>query len=405
MMNKKTWFSPIARFLSAQTISLFGSSIVQYAIIWHITLSTSSGKMLTLSTLCGFLPQVIISLFAGVCLDRYSRKTLVMLSDTLIACATALLAFSLFQGQYSTPLLFIVLMIRSMGSGIQNPAVNSIIPQLVSKDELMKINGIYSTLSSMILFISPIIAGMILSFYTIEYTLLLDIITALIGVGITFFIPIPYKKQTVVENTYYNELKGGFQYVKEHITIRSILLYQVAILFLISPSAFLTPLLVSQHFGNEVFRLSMSEMSYSLGMILGGFFISIWKGFSNKLHTVLVAGGLYGCFMIGIGCSPSFLLYILCNACIGITSPCYNTPLTVTIQERIPSNMHGRIFSLMQIASSCALPLGMAFFGPFADIVDTRYILICCGVLVLLITLFVHMRKSFSIKTPINREF
>ena len=101
-MNEYKWKSHIARFLSAQTISLLGSSIVQYAIIWYITLTTSSGKMITLSTLCGFLPQILISLFAGVWIDRYSRKGIVMITDCLIASATLILAifFSYWTQEY-----------------------------------------------------------------------------------------------------------------------------------------------------------------------------------------------------------------------------------------------------------------------------------------------------------------
>ena len=96
-MNLNTWKGKTFRFLTAQTISLFGSSLVQYAIVWYITLTTSSGKMLTISTLCGFLPQILISLFAGVWIDRYDRKRLIMLSDGVIAFSTLLLALAFCQ--------------------------------------------------------------------------------------------------------------------------------------------------------------------------------------------------------------------------------------------------------------------------------------------------------------------
>ena len=69
------WLRRVILFLSGQTVSLFGSALVQYAITWHITLTTQSGVMMTIATLCGFLPQVVISLFAGVWADRYNKKT------------------------------------------------------------------------------------------------------------------------------------------------------------------------------------------------------------------------------------------------------------------------------------------------------------------------------------------
>ena len=387
-MKQLNWKSSISRFLAAQTISLFGSSIVQYAIVWYITLSTSSGKMLTISTLCGFLPQIVISLFAGVWIDRYDRKKMIMLSDAVIAAATLVLAIIFIAGHKNIWLLFAVLVIRSAGTGIQTPAVNSVIPQIVPKEGLMRINGINSTLASLMMFLSPAVSGVILSVAPFETTLLIDCVTAVIGVGITSTIYIePVQKKDIRINSNIEEIRKGFLYLKENHYIKRLLSYQLIILFLISPSAFLTPLMVNRTFGNEVWRLTASEMTYSLGMILGGLLIASWGGFQKKMNTTLSAGAFYGILMIALGSVPVFFLYLVCNALIGITSPCYNAPITVTIQERVPQEMHGRIFSFMQIATSCALPLGMAVFGPLADVVRVQTLLTGGGIFVAVISL------------------
>ena len=183
-MNLNTWKCKTFRFLTAQTISLFGSSLVQYAIVWYITLTTSSGKMLTISTLCGFLPQILISLFAGVWIDRYDRKRLIMLSDGVIAFSTLLLALVFLSGYKNIWFLFAVLIIRSAGTGIQTPAVNAIFPQLVPKEHLMRMNGLNSTLSSFMMFLSPAAGGAILSAAPLEAVLFIDVVTAVIGIKI-----------------------------------------------------------------------------------------------------------------------------------------------------------------------------------------------------------------------------
>lgn len=393
-MNECKWNRYITRFLVAQTISLLGSSIVQYAIIWYITLTTSSGKMITLSTLCGFLPQILISFFAGVWIDRYSRKRIVIITDCLIASATLVLVFSFLIGHKNIWLLLAVLAIRSAGTGVQTPAVNAIIPQIVPKRYLMKINGINSTLSAIIMFVSPAISGAVLSIATLEETLFIDILTALIGTSITATVPIESLKieRRIVES-HFIKVKEGIFYLKKHDFIRNILSFQLLVLFLISPSAFLTPLMVSRTFGTEVWRLTMSEMTYSFGMIVGGAIIASWGGFKKKLNTTLVAGGFYGIMMIGLGVAPVFIAYLICNMLIGIASPCYNTPITATIQENVAAEMQGRIFSFMQIATSCALPLGMMFFGPLADIINIQNLLIISGILVFSISTFVYTRK------------
>src|SRR5699024_8066020 len=122
------WFKRTFLFLTGQTITLFGSSLVQFAIGWHITILTKSGLMMTISTLCGFLPQVFISLFAGVWADRFDRKKLIILADSLIAVCTAILALLFTMGYSEIWLLFVISAIRSLGAGVQSPAVSALLP-------------------------------------------------------------------------------------------------------------------------------------------------------------------------------------------------------------------------------------------------------------------------------------
>lgn len=396
--SNTTWKRNVFRFLSAQTISLFGSSLVQYSIVWYITLTTTSGKMLTISTLCGFLPQIIIALFAGVWLDRFDRKKMIMLADGAIALSTLALAIAFVCGYRDLWLLFLVLAVRSAGTGIQTPAVNAILPQIVPKEHLMRINGINSTLSSIMMFLSPAVSGAILSLYTLETTLFIDVVTAIIGIGITAAIPIGRYIDSGTKSSGLQQMKAGFVYVKNNPFVKRVLLFQIVILFLISPSAFLTPLMVSRTFGPEVWRLTASEMTYSLGMVLGGVLISLWGGFKKRMNTTLLAGGIYGLIMIGLGLAPLFIVYLILNTCIGVTSPCYNAPITVSIQEQVEPEMHGRIFSLMQIATSCALPLGMTVFGPLSDFIPVQLILLATGSLVLLISAYHKIAGRFTLQ-------
>ncbi len=375
--------SKIVRFLSAQTISLLGSSIVQYGMIWYITLTTTSGLMIMISTLCGFLPQILIALFAGKWIDRYDAKKVVMVSDAMIAFVTLLLAICFLLQLESLWLVFVVLGVRSLGTGMQTPCVNTLIPQIVSNDYLMRVNGINSTLNAITMFISPMLSGMLLSLASLEILLMIDVITAIIGIGITATITIKKKQQTQEVSNQIEESKSGLAYVKQHKKIAYLLIFQFVIYFLITPAAFLTPLMIARRFGKQVWRLTMSEMSYSLGMVLGGILISTWQGFKEKTKTMVVASVCYGMLMITIGVAQVFLFYLIMNAFIGVVTPCYGTSITVYLQEKVKSSMHGRIFSLMQIATSCAFPIGMCLFGPLADYVAVPYLLVGCGILVI----------------------
>ena len=396
----KNWKKVAKKFIVAQSISLFGSSIVQYGIIWYLTLETGSAKILTLTTLCGFLPQMLISFFSGTLIDKYNRKSILIVSDSIIAISTFLLAISFFLGERNYNLLFVVLIIRSLGTGIQTPTVNTIIPQIVPEEKLLKINGIYSTISSIINFLSPAISGIILSLSTIEFTLMIDVVTAFIGILITvtlnlklFSLEIENEKED-----YFIELKFGIRYINKNKNLKYLFLYQFMILFLISPSAFLNPLLVNRTFGEELWRLSFTEMTYSLGMIMGGVFITKLKR-DLGLKITLLSGIIYGIFMVGLGSMKYFILYLLINTMIGVTSPCYSAPIITTIQKKIDSNIQGRVFSFLQIVNTCSLPLGMIFFGPIADLIKIQTIFRISGLLVIGLSFMFYIKNILKIES------
>lgn len=388
----------VGLFLTAQTISLFGSSLVQYAIIWYVTLTTGSGSMMTIATIAAFLPQIIVSFFAGVWIDKYDRKKIIMISDGIIAAVTLLLAISFLMGFTSIWLLFLVLLVRSAGTGIQTPAVNAFIPQLVPPEKLMRINSIYNTLGALMMFLPPAISALILTFMSIEATFFIDVVTAVIGIGLTSFIVAnPYKKQDEEITTYVHQLKQGITYVKNHVLVRRLLIYQLVVFFLVSPAAFLTPLMVIRSFGPEIWRLSLNEITFGGGAVLGGFLLSLWGGFKYKIHTTLLASFLYGLAMIALGLLPCFWIYLVVNLFVGVLLPFYNTPITVLLQEQVSKRMHGRVFSFMNVVVSAALPMGMVFFGPLADIVSIQSILIGGGLTLGVLTVFVHRANKLSV--------
>ena len=397
MTQQLHWKKDIALFLSAQTVTLLGSSIVQYAIIWYITLTTSSGLMITISTLCGFLPQLIISLFAGVWVDRYNRKYVSMISDAVIALVTLLLAVSFILGYKPLWLIFAVLAVRSFGTGIQTPTVNAIIPQLVPKDRLIKINGINSTLSSLNMLIAPAASGVLYAYFSIEKIFFADVITAAIGLALMSMLKLAKLTNDNLDGKSTIKAIGeGFHYLRQNPFIRYLIVFLIAMMILISPAAFMTPLMVSRSFGPEAWRLAINEMAFSSGAIAGGILIVMWGGFTSRLRTTLFAGGAYGFFMIALGCAPLFSIYLAFNFLIGITMPCFNAPVTSLLQEKVIPEMHGRIFSLVQVANCCALPLGMVLFGPLADHFRIEHLLVIAGVLVLLLCVQLFVKRKLA---------
>ena len=383
----KNWQKKTSVFLTSQSISLFGSSLVNFAIIWYITLTTSSGVMVTVSILASFLPQIVISLFSGVWADRYNRKYVIILSDALIAIATLILGILFLVGYRELWLIFIAAAVRSVGAGIQSPAVSAILPQFVPLEKLMRVNGINGSIRSFILLLSPAAGGWLLATYSVEMAFLVDVATAAIAILIMFFIRIPaHGKASVAQRTsVIEDLKQGVLFVKGNKLIRNLLIYYAFFFFLISPAAFLTPLLITRSYGVEVWRLTANEILYGGGAIIGGLVMALWGGFKNRMHTIALSCAAYGISAVLLGAASNFFFYLTVMFFTGIFSPIFNAAETVLIQESVDNDMQGRVFSIIDIIILAVMPIGMLIFGPIADLIKVEYIMIATGILMVVV--------------------
>lgn len=380
----KNWKKNTTLFLATQAISLFGSSLVSYAITWYITLTTQSGVMMTISIICSFLPSFILSPIAGVWADRYNRKLLIILSDALTAIATLILAILFYLGHDALWLLFVMSAIRSIGAGIQMPALGAVLPQLVPEDKLISVNGINSSIQAMVFLVSPMVSGALLAMASIESIFFIDVITASIAIFILLvFINISVhgkasEKQT---NSYFDDVREGFVYIKNHEFVKKFFIFYTFFFILISPAAFLTPLLVARSFGEEVWRLTANEVVYSIGMMIGGAIIASWGGFKNKIHTMTLSCLVMGACTFAMGLIPVFWIYLFFMGLVGIVMPFFSTPSTVLLQEKVEVNLLGRVFGVLGMIATSMMPLGMIIFGPISDIIKIEWLLMGTGIL------------------------
>lgn len=394
-LNLDNWKKRAALFLSGQTISLFGSSIVQFAITWHITLSTKSGTMMAIATLCGFLPQVLISMFAGVWADRYSRKMLIILADSMIALFTALLAILFSIGHTEIWLLFLISSIRSLGAGIQTPAVSAFLPEFVPPEHLLRVNGLNSTIMSVMFLVSPMAAGWLYAEFSLGAIFLIDVITAAFGISLLLLLKTKPKALSDREPThFFADMISGLRYVSKTPWLRQIIGFYLAFALMFGPVVFLTPLMVARSFGPEPWRLVVHEVVFSVGSILGGIAVSVWGGFRNKTHSLIVASALFGLTTIIMGFSQNFWFYLGVMLPMGITMPFINTGSMTLLQTRTDPDLIGRVFGLISIVGSATMPLSMLIFGPLADFVSVELQLIVTGALMVVISLYVLRFKD-----------
>ena len=383
MEPQSNWRKRTIAFFASQCITLFGSQIVQMAIVWYVTLQTNSGAWVAAFSVCSYLPQFFVSFIGGVWADHYSRKYLIIGADALIAAVTLamMLLMPYITGEsVLLAALLIMSIIRSAGAGIQNPAVNAVIPQLVPEEHLMRYNGINATMQSVVQFGAPAAAAVVLTMRTLRTTLLIDIITAVIGISVFCFIPFPKQKEVLEIPSVLEDVGIGIRYVYSCRTVRKTLVIYGLFVFLTVPAGYLSGLLVSCVFGDTYWYLTAVELVGFGGMMLGGLLMSIWGGFKNRRLTLAVGLGLFGAMAISMGVSHVFLLYLVFMALYGIALTMVQTTITTVLQENSEASMQGRVFGLMSALYSSCYPIGMALFGPLADTIPLQWIMVISGI-------------------------
>jgi DHA3 family macrolide efflux protein-like MFS transporter len=379
------WKRNVGLFLTGQTISLLGSMLVMYAVMWHLTIETRSGSVLMLSIVFGMLPQAFMSIFGGVWADRHSRKLLIMGSDTTIAVVTLGLALLMVSGVDDLWVIYLALAVRSVFAGIQTPAVSAMIPQIAPTTQLMRVNGMFQSIQSGMMLLAPALAAAIYASFDIVAVFFVDAATALIGVGMLALVTVPRLVRADAEAgpvSYFGDLVAGVRYIGTNAPVKWLVALFALVMFLVGAPSYLTPLMVTRTFGDEVWKLTANELFWGGGMLLGGIIMaSVGPRITRRVRLMVGSVLTTGVLVAGLGISTNMWVFFVLGLLIGITFATLNTPAFTIIQERVEPEMQGRVFGFFGIVMTVAMPLSMVVFGPLADQFSVESLLIVAGVL------------------------
>jgi DHA3 family macrolide efflux protein-like MFS transporter len=398
MSAKPKWRKNAYLFLTGQGITSFGSMLVHYAILWHVTLQTNSSSVVALFSIAMALPMFFISPFGGVWADRYNRKLLINLADGGIAAVTLIMALLYANGVTSVWLLFICIIVRSVGQGIQTPAASSLIPQIVPEEHLAKFNGLHSTVHSIVMLISPMAGGAVLSFAPIYILMFIDVVTAIIGIVMLVFtvtVPNPAGAK-FFKKSYFDDIKAGLTYIKGNKMLVSFLLFNIFFNLLIVPLSVMTPLHVVRVWGEAYWMLTVNESIFCVGMMIGGGLIAVWGGFKYKNRTMTLANAWLGVTSIVMGLTTDFWVYAIFMGLCGLSLPLFNAPMMTVMQTRVEPEYMGRVFAVSTMISTLAMPIGSIIFAPLGEVgrVPIGTLLIITGALILISSPFFVLSKA-----------
>ena len=385
-LANNTTFKRYILLWSGQLFSIMGSSIVNFAITWWVTVLTGSATLLSISIFMYMLPMAFLTPIAGVLADRWSRKKIVMFADSFQALTT-LWVIILFIMGLATPLVVMLITgLRGIFQAFHVPTVNAITPTMVPKDKLSRMNGFGYLFSSLINIVGPVLGAFLYGILPIAIILWIDIITWLIAMVPLVLTKIPRIKRSEIEekkNSFFFEFKTGLKTIRLIPGLLTLLSLSMLLNFLLMPFNVLLPYYIGIiHEGSEL-NFAFVMVFFQVGVVLGALLTSVKKEWKHKIFTyfgslVLVTGILSVYTFTPKG---FFLVMGIANFVIGFTLPIGNTIYMTIIQTTVPHDKMGRVTSIDYSISSLIAPFGALIAGPIADVIGARIVFLLCAII------------------------
>ena len=386
-MEKYNWKQRFFTIYAGQAVSLITSAILQMAIIFYITEKTGSAMVLSIASLIGFLPYAVLGPAIGVLVDRYNRKTIMIIADLIIAIAGAVLAFIALYMEIPIWMIMVVLFIRSVGTAFHSPALSAVTPLLVPEDQLTKCAGYSQSLQSISYIISPAAAAFLYSIWELNAIIAIDVFGAIVAIIALALIEIPkldVEKQEL-SLSFIKEMNDGFYILKENKGLFALLLIGTLYMLVYMPINALYPLISMEYFKGTPMHVSITEIAYASGMLIGSMLLGLFGSYKKRIILITASIFMMGASLTISGLLPpsGFVVFALCCAIMGLSVPFYSGVQTALFQERIKPEYLGRVFSLTGSIMSLAMPVGLILSGLFADRIGVSNWFLISGILII----------------------
>ncbi|MFX1568942.1 MAG: MFS transporter [Promethearchaeota archaeon] len=385
---EKNNFKSYLIFWIGQVFSIFGSNIVFFVLITWITVTTQDPIAVSFAGFSYFIPMIVISPIAGIVSDRHDRKKIIITADSLQAFSTFILILFFIFNWVQYWIILIFTLIRSTCQAFHNPVVNAIIPTMVPKDKLSRINGLNFLFSSFVNIIGPMVGGFLLLFFSVGQALWIDIITFLIALIPLLLIHIPSVKKSEEhhkEESYLSSFKDGLKIIQTIPGLFSMMIAFTILNFLQQPQGSLMPYYILVDNGGSVLEFSIVATSFSIGTLIGGVITSVKKKWKHYMRVILITYMISATGQILIATAPRGFIYLIAifAPLVGLGGPIINSLWFTMIHLKVPHDKVGRVVSIDTTLSFIAMPIGTLLAGPLALFMGTAPLFIIAAILII----------------------
>lgn len=377
---------------------MLSSSAVNFAVIIYLSLHYKSAEILAYSGIAGLLPQALIGPFAGVFIDRWDRKKVMIYADGFIALCTFLMSFAFIDGEANLLLVYLLLACRSVGTAFHSPAMQAIAPLLVPKEQLLRVSGINQMLQSVSSIAGPAIGTLVITFLPIGKVLYLDVAGAILAITSLLFVTIPHVNMESSKASValvLSDLKIGVRAIYTNKGLCILFLYAMLATFCVMPVAIMFPLLTIDHYVGGKWEMSVIEIIWGVGMLIGGSLLGMLKVSWSKVVLVNIMHIVLGITFVLSGLFPAtwFYGFVVVTGVGGIAMSIFSAAFMTIIQEQVRPEMLGRVFSLYFSLAILPSVIGLLFTGLIADSIGVTNAFMISGLAMALVGIL-------SFKTP-----
>ncbi len=377
MLKSKAWVRPFFTIWSGQALSLVGSRVGSFALVWWLTqVSGGSATILAMATFVAMLPGVFLGPFIGALVDRWNRRRVMLIADGVIAAFSALLALLALLGVIQIWHVYVLMVIRALGGTFHWAAMQASTSLMVPKAQLSRVAGMNQTLRGVLTIVTPPVGALLMETLQLHTIMGIDVLTAVFAIVPLFFIDIPQPQSAVPKEderqtvrSLLRDVREGFVYIWKWPGMFIILIVAAVLNAFINPGFALMPILVKNYFGGGAIQLGWMDSAWGFGMVAGGITLSVWGGFKRKINTSLMGMFGMGLGLLVLGFVPATLFWLALVSLLvaGFFNPIVNGPFFAILQDVVDPSIQGRVFTVIGSLSEAAAPLGMLAAGPVAD--------------------------------------
>ena len=393
----KRWFAIIVTIWAGQAVSMVTSYAAGFAAVWYVTETTGSAWMLSILTICAYLPQGLLSPFGGVLADKFNRRNVMIFADLGVGIISLILGITILMGQASVLLIALMVIARSIGQAFHSPAMLATMPMLVPEKHLMRINTLDQLLISICSIGAPAFGILLYTTVGFHSVMFLDFFGALIAVGALLLVKIPpvHNEETNSQGVMKNLVDGWNTLASNQgllILIIGITLGMVAF----GPLSALLPLMTYDNFNGDGYMASIIEASFGIGMIVGSGILMAWGGGKHLARLISIAALLTGITTAACGflTSDMFVGFVVIIAIMAVFCSWFNAPMITLVQRNTTEEKMGRALGFVTALIGVASPIGVAVGGAAAEIVGIGPIFITVGIMMIILGFTIYAFKS-----------